>query len=139
MVVSNCTTNFGLLFQKWSLGTQESFCKVWDQLDTRLNNYGLISSQSMLTYHLMLKSAVSWETAARIAYHLMLISAVSQILSDDFRHGGVKFNKKNNFGLLFQKWSLGTQESFCKVSDQLYTRLNNYGLISRHTSSKLCQ
>ena len=46
MVVSNFTKkmNFGLLFQKWSLGTQESFCKVWDQSDTQLNNYGLISS-----------------------------------------------------------------------------------------------
>ena len=51
--------NFGLLFQKWSLGTQESFCKVWDHLDTRLNNYSLISSQSMLIYHLKLKSAGS--------------------------------------------------------------------------------
>ena len=40
-----------------------------------------------------------------------------------------------NFGLFFQKWSLGTQESFCKVSDQLDTRLNNYGIVSRHTSS----
>ena len=40
--------NFGLFFQKWSLGTQESFCKVGDQLDTRLNNYGLISSKSIL-------------------------------------------------------------------------------------------
>ena len=39
-----------------------------------------------------------------------------------------------NFGLLFQKWFLGTQESFCNVSDQLDTQLNNYGLISRHTS-----
>ena len=28
------------------------------QLDTRLNNYGLISSQSMLIYHLKLKTAV---------------------------------------------------------------------------------
>ena len=46
--------NFGLLFQKLSLGTQEPFCKVWDQSDTRLNNYGLISSQSMLIYHLKL-------------------------------------------------------------------------------------
>ena len=54
--------NFGLLFQKLSLGTQESFCKVWDQLDTLLNNYGLISSQSMLIiYHLKLKTAVSWK------------------------------------------------------------------------------
>ena len=42
-----------------------------------------------------------------------------------------------NFGLLFQK-SLGTQESFCKVSDRLDNRLNNYGLISRHTSSINC-
>ena len=45
---------------------------------------------------------------------------------------------KMNFGLLFQKWSLGTQESFCKVSDQLDTQLNNYGLISWHTSSMNC-
>ena len=51
--------NFGLLFQKWSLGTQKLFCKVLDQLDTQLNNYGLISSQSMLIYHLKLKTAVS--------------------------------------------------------------------------------
>ena len=34
---------------------------------------------------------------------------------------------------------LDTQESFCKVSDQLDTWLNNYGLISRHTCSKMCQ
>ena len=34
-------------------------CKVSDQLDTRLNTYGLISSQSMLIYHLKLKSALS--------------------------------------------------------------------------------
>ena len=47
--------NFGLLFQKWSLGTQKLFCKVLDQLDTLLNNYGLINSQSMLIYHLKLK------------------------------------------------------------------------------------
>ena len=45
-----------------------------------------------------------------------------------------QISHKNNFGLLFQKWSLCTQESFCKVSDQLDTQLNNYGLISRHTS-----
>ena len=57
MVVSNFTQkkNFVLLFQKWSLGTQKLFCKVLDQLDTRLNNYGLINSQSMLIYHLKLK------------------------------------------------------------------------------------
>ena len=60
MVVSNFTKmNFGLLFQKLSLGTQKLFCKVLDQLDTRLNNYGLISSQSMLIYHLKFKTAVS--------------------------------------------------------------------------------
>ena len=45
---------------------------------------------------------------------------------------------KQNFGLLFQKWSLDTQESFCKVSDQLDTLLYNYGLISWHTSSINC-
>ena len=33
---------------------QESFCKVLDQLDNRLNNYGLISIQLMLIYHLKL-------------------------------------------------------------------------------------
>ena len=33
---------------------------------------------------------------------------------------------------------MGTQESFCKVSDQLDTWLNNYGLISRHNSSINC-
>ena len=37
-----------------------------------------------------------------------------------------------------KKWSLGTQESFWKVSDQLDSRLSNYGLISRHTSSINC-
>ena len=46
--------------------------------------------------------------------------------------------QKKEFWPTFQKWSLGTQESFCKVSDQLDTRLNNYGLISRHTSSINC-
>ena len=51
--------NFGLLFQKLSLGTQKLFFKVLDQLDTRFNNYGLISSQSMLIYHLKLETAVS--------------------------------------------------------------------------------
>ena len=35
-----------------------------------------------------------------------------------YRHGGVKFHTKMNFGLLFLKWSLGTQESSCKVLDQ---------------------
>ena len=50
--------NCGLLFQKISLGTQELLCKVSDQLDTRLNNYGLISNQSMLIYHLKLISVV---------------------------------------------------------------------------------
>ena len=104
--------NFGLLFQKLSLGTQKLFCKVLDQLDTRLNNYGLINSQSMLIYHLKLTNSCISETAARIA-KITIFS--------------------NNFGLLFQKWSLCTQESFCKVSDQLDTQLNNYGLISRHT------
>ena len=49
-----------------------------------------------------------------------------------------QISQKMNFGLLFQKWSLGTQESFCKVSDQLDTWLNNYGLISRHTSGINC-
>ena len=89
------------------LGTQESSCKVSDQLDTRLNNDGLI--QSMLIYHLKLKSAVSWK----------------RLLGS---HIWPTFPK------------MGTQESFCKVSDQLDTRLNNYGLISRHTSSiNLCQ
>ena len=43
-----------------------------------------------------------------------------------------------NFDLLFKKWYLGTQELFCKVSDQLDTRLNNYGLICRHTSGINC-
>ena len=56
------------------------------------------------------------------------------ILTIIIRHGGVKFYKKMNFGLLFQKWSLGTQKLFCKVLEQLDTQLNNYGLISRHTS-----
>ena len=58
--------------------------------------------------------------------------------SGHIRHGGVKFHTKMNSGLLFQKWSLGTQESFCKVSDQLDTWLNNYGLISRHNYSLNC-
>ena len=46
-------------FHTCSLGPQESSFKVSDQLDTRLNNYGLISSQSMLIYHLKLKSGIS--------------------------------------------------------------------------------
>ena len=46
--------NFGLLFEKLSLGTQKLFCKVLDPLDTRLNDHVLISSQSMLIYHLKL-------------------------------------------------------------------------------------
>ena len=45
---------------------------------------------------------------------------------------------KKNFGLLFQIFSFGTQESFCKDSDQLDTRLNYYGIIRRHTSSITC-
>ena len=49
-----------------------------------------------------------------------------------------QISQNENFGLLFQKWSLGTQESFCKVSDQLDTQLNNYGLISWHTASINC-
>ena len=127
--------NFGLLFQKWSLGTQKLFCKVLDQLDTRLNNYGLISSQSMLIYHLKLKNSCISKTAARIA-KITIFSTPGGLRNhqlgnfDHIRHGGVKFHKKMNFGLLFQKWSLGTQKLFCKVLDQLDTRLNNYGLIS---------
>ena len=40
---------------------------------------------------------------------------------------------KKNFGLLFQKISLGTQESFCKVSDLLDTCVNNCTCIfTRH-------
>ena len=42
-----------------------------------------------------------------------------------------QLSQKKNFGLLYQKWSLGTQESFCKVWDQSFTRLNNYGLRER--------
>ena len=131
MVVSNFTQmNFGLLFQKWSLGTQ-SFCKVWDKLDTWLNNYGPISSQSIQI------SCIS-ERAARIA-KITIFSTPRELKnhlwgnSDDFRHSGVKFHKQMNFGLLFQKWSLGTQESFCKVSDQLDTCVNNCTCIfTRH-------
>ena len=61
MVVSNLKTKRILAYfsKKLSLGTQKLFCKVLDQLDTRLNNYGLISSQSMLIYHLKLKTAVA--------------------------------------------------------------------------------
>ena len=61
MMVSNFTTKWTLVyFSKTNILVypQESFCKVWDQLDTRLNNDGLISSQSMLIYHLKLKSVV---------------------------------------------------------------------------------
>ena len=112
--------NFGLLFQKWSLGTQKLFCKVLDQLDTRLNNYGIISSQSMLIYHL------KWLNESLIGQFWPYMAWWYQI------------SQNKNFGLLFQKWSLGTQESFCKVSDQLDTQLNNYGLISWHTSSINC-
>ena len=49
-----------------------------------------------------------------------------------------QISQNKNFGLLFQKWYLGTQESFCKVSDQLDTQLNNYGLISWHTAIINC-
>ena len=108
MVVSNFTQKWTLVYfskhDPWA--PRGSFAKFQTNFDTRLNNYGLISSQSMLIYHLKLKSAVSQK-----------------------RHGCVKFHTKKNFGLLFQKWSLG------KVSDQLDTRLiKHYGLISRHTS-----
>ena len=137
MVVSNFTTkmNFGLLFQKWSLGTQKLFCKVLDQLDTRLNNYGLISSQSMLIYHLKLKKQLYLGNGCSDRKNNDIFDPRGlrnhQLGNfDHIRHGGVKFRQKMNFGLLFQKWSLGTQKLFCKVLDQLDTRLNNYGLIS---------
>ena len=54
-----------------------------------------------------------------------------------YRAWWCQISQNKNFGLFFQK-SLGTQESFCKVSDRLDKRLNNYGLISRHTSSINC-
>ena len=46
-------------FPKMILCPQESFWKLSDQLDTRLNSRGPLSSQSMLIYHLKLKSTVS--------------------------------------------------------------------------------
>ena len=46
-------------FPKMLLGHPEVVLQSLDQLDTRLNHYGLISSQSMLIYHLNLKTAVS--------------------------------------------------------------------------------
>ena len=30
--------------------------------------------------------------------------------SDHIRHGGVKFHTEMNFGLVLQKWSMGTQD-----------------------------
>ena len=126
--------NFGLLFQKWSLGTQKLFCKVLDQLDTRLNNYGLISSQSMLIYHLKLKTAVSRNGCSdRKNNDIFRPQGVNESLISQFwpyKAWWCQISQKMNFGLLFQKWSLGTQKLFCKVLDQLDTRLNNYGLIS---------
>ena len=134
--------NFGLLFKKWSLDTQKLFCKVLDQLDTRLNNYGLISSQSMLIYHLKLKPAVSRKR---------LLGSQNKDIFDPkglkesliaqfwpYKAWWYQISQNKNFGLLFQKWSLGTQESFCQVSDQLDTQLNNYGLISWLTASINC-
>ena len=38
------------------MGPHESSSKIVDQLDTLINNYGLISCQSMLIFHLKLKS-----------------------------------------------------------------------------------
>ena len=48
---------------------------------------------------------------------------------------GVKFNTKRNFGLL-SKNDPWTPKS--RSANFQYTRLNNYGLISRHTSSINC-
>ena len=57
MVVSNFTKKWTLAYfsknDPWA--PRNHSVKVWDQLDTRLNNYGLISSQSMLIYHLVTK------------------------------------------------------------------------------------
>ena len=134
--------NFGLLFQKWSLGTQKLFWKVLDQLDTRLNNYGLISSQSMLIYHLKLKQLYLENGCSdRKNKDIFDRKGLNQSLIGQFwpyMAWWYQISQNKNFVLLFQKWSLGTQESFCKVSDQLDTQLNNYGLISWHTSSINC-
>ena len=94
MMVSNFTKN-----ELWSTfpkndpwAPRSHSVKFEKKSDTWLNNYGLISSQSMLIYHLKLKSPYN-------AWWCQISP------------------KKKNFGLLFQKLSLG------KVSDQLDTRL----------------
>ena len=76
-----------------------------DQLDTRLNNYGLVNSQSM---PFKVKISCISETAARIA-KITIFSTPRGLMNhllgnfDHIRHGGVKFHTKMNFGLLFQK------------------------------------
>ena len=143
MVVSNFTKkkNFGLLFQKLSLGTQKLFCKVLDQLDTRLNNYGLISSQSMLIYHLKKQMYLGNGCSDRKNNDIFDPKGLKESIIGQFwpyKAWWYQISQNKNFGLLFQKWSLGTQESFCKISDQLDTQSDNYGLISWHTASINC-
>ena len=101
-----------------------------------------ISSQSMLIYHLNLKQLYLGNGCSnRKNNDIFDPRGVEESLIGQFwpyKAWWCKISPKMNFGLLFKKWYLGTQESFCKVSDQLDTRLNNYGLISRHTSGINC-
>ena len=62
MVVSNFTQKLTLAYfsknDPWA--PRSHYVKFeTNSMDTRLNNYGLISSRSMLIYHLKLKSAVA--------------------------------------------------------------------------------
>ena len=87
-------------YNKLSWGPHESSCKVSDQLDTRLNSYGIISSKS--NYHLKLKSAVSRKRllgSQKIAIFSTPRGLKIDYLgnSDHIRHGGVKFHTKMNF------------------------------------------
>ena len=97
MVVSP-KKNFGLLFQRWSLGTQESFCKNNDILDPRGLKESLFGQ--------------FWP----------------------YKHGGVKFHKTKTIAY-FSKNPWAPKSCSAKCQD---TRLNNYGLISKHTSSINC-
>ena len=82
-----------------------------------------------------------WKLKTAVSRKRLLGGGVEESLIGQFwpyKAWWYQISQNKNFGLLFQKWSLGTQESFCKVSDQLDTQLNNYGLISWHTSSINC-
>ena len=69
-----------------------------DQFDTRLNNYGLISNQSMLIYHLKLKLAISLKRLVRSPKYRCVgppKGLNNHYLNNLYHVGndGVKFNK----------------------------------------------